>query len=282
MLDILRQHLAENSTSELTAQLEQAFQTFERIGLENYEPGYEEILMTTDNDAVGTKDTLGAVVELTAALLRQILRAHSVTLIEHVPLTMLTDVVNALLDLQNFSDLPTLQATASLDGLPNEVFAELCALVTAHPVAELMVYLEEVDWHLPRRLRDLASRELTPEQAGEYGQHVAKHRELLLGAIQADALPTQLDFTEAVRQGMPLGLPFATYMQRFGWQLAQWDVERSGQELLAMALASRDGYSNPRGMIAEHIEKFIPGLDRVTAIDVDVTNRLMKINHEQA
>lgn len=282
MLDILQQHLAENATPQLLASVEQAHQLFERMGLENYEPGFQEILMIQGSEVAGTKDSVTDIVELTDALLRQILRDHGITLTAETPLQVLTDVGNALLDLQNFCDLETLRATASLDGTTIEVFCELCHLVTQYTVPELMVYFEEVNWFLPRKIRELADRELTPEQAAQQGERIQRHRQLIQQASQAGVFDGQVDVFNAVRGGMSMGLPFAVYMKSFGAQLAQWPVERSGQELLAMALISRDGCDNPRAMVAEHIEHYIPGLDRVTAIDVDIATRLMKINHEQA
>lgn len=281
MLDILQQHLAENATPELRAAIDQAHQVFERIGLENYEPGYQEILMIDGSEVAGTKDTLVAITELTQALLRKILADHTITVVEDTPLEMLIDLVTALLDLQAFSDLATLHATASLDGLPNEVFCELLALVSAHTVPELMAYVDEVSYFLIKRVKELAEREPTPEQAAEQAERVARHRAVYQRARAAEALPKQLTVTDAVLSGMSMGLPFFSYIQRFGWELQRWDVKRSGAELLAMALISRDGIDNPRAMIQQHIEQYVPGLDRVTQIDVDIADRLMKINHHE-
>lgn len=281
MLDILQQHLAENATPELLAVMQDAHTAFERLGMENYESGFEELLMIEGSEVAGTKSAVDSALELTQALLRQVLAAHAVVLSEDTPLRVQVDVINALLDLQSYSDLAALQATASLDGLPAEVFAELVALVSTYTPHELLVYVEDVSWFLIKRLRELCSRTLTSEEVAEQNERLERFRAKILLAQACQVLAPDLAVTRAVQDGLALGLPFTTYLQQFGWQLAQWDVARSGQELLAMALMSRDGIDNPRAVVSEHIEKYIPGLDRVTQIDVDIASRLLTLNHHE-
>lgn len=278
MLDILSQHLAQTSTPEFFASIASAFQTFERVGLENYENGFEELLMTDDLDVVQGASTTEAVLELTCELLRRVLGDHGVVATPEATCTQLNDLVNALLDLQTYSDFETITATASLDGEPNEVFAELVALVTPHQPQEVMVWLQDVSYFLLKRIRELAKRDPSPAEAAEQAERVAMHRGLLEKAVACAALSNQLDVTNAVRQGLSLGLPFFVYIQRFGYQLQFYSADRAGQELLAMAYASRDGWANPSGMVHEHVERYVSNMDTLTAIDVDVTNRLLKIN----
>lgn len=279
MLDILSQHLAQTSTPEFYASIQAAFKTFERLQLENYETGYEELLMTDDDDTVkGTAETNDSILGLTIGLLQRVLSDHGVQLTAEATVSQANDTVNAVLDLQTYSDLGTLQATAGLDGEPNEVFAELMALVTPYQPQEVMVWLEDVNYFLLKRIRELAQREPTPEDTADQNERVAMHRQKLTKAIEVQALDRKLDVLDAIREGLALGLPFLIYLQRFGYQLQFYSAARAAQELLAMALAARDAHANPTGMVHEHIERYINNMDTLTSIDVEITNRLLKIN----
>lgn len=279
MLDVLQQHLAETATPEVLACVEQAHQLFERIGLENYEQSFEELLMIDGSELAGERDTVTAICALTCSYLRQILLEHAVVCADHASMQFLVDLVGGLLDLQDYSDTGTLQAVCQLEGLPVELFGELMSLVTPHTAHEVMVYTEEVDRGLITRVQELANRVLTVDEQQENNLRTERHRLKLL-ALEAALGTVKLDFTQAVRQGLLLGLPFATYLQQFGAKLQNYTGVQAGQELLAMALASRDGVDNPRGVIEDQIEHYVSSMDSTTQALVAVGDLLLKINQQ--
>lgn len=284
MLDILRQHLAQSSTAEMLAMVEAAHHTFERIELQNYEQGFEELLLIDEAEVSGGADLNVSILELTCELLRQILREHGVVCTPEAPCQVLTDLVNALLDLPSYSDTATLQATARFDGEASEAFAEVVALLTEYAPEDLMVHLESVDFYLIKRIREISQRELSEEELERQSQRSRQYAQKLARGVRSTVLSEQLETLAAIRQGLPLGMPFSVYIQRFGHQLQQWTSERSAQELLAMAFASRDGLNNPRGVVEECLPKYVPISDRVVDIEVHLGDKLLRLEQyrEQA
>lgn len=280
MLDILQQHMAATATPELQHALAAAHATFERIGLEDYEQSFEDILMSAEDVFNGNEPVVQQVMQLTGAYQRQILRDHGVLVHDDVTVAQMNTLINGLLDIQSYSDLATLQATATLDGPAVEVFCEVMALVTEHDSPEItMTWVDEVDFALIQRLRELSARELTSDEQADDQARQREYTERLRRLLALPGMEPALDTVRAIRDGMKMGMPFAAYLQRLGFQLQFYTPQRCAQELYAMGVISRDASGNPRAAIHEHIEKFITSTEQITKIDVAVGELLVKMGH---
>lgn len=276
MLDILRDFIHTTATPELATSLQNAHGLFERIGLENYEPGFEEALMLNDNsDPV---DTLTAVVELTNDLQRQILTRHDVGLIEHeVPTSMLSVFIQGLLDIQNYSDSHQLLQTTLLDLPEEEIFAEVMALVSQHSADELLPYVESVGTFLITRLRELGQQPtlLSAHTDDESKLVLIEKLQKFCTFINDFALET----TDLLAAGMDVGYDFIVYAREIGREMETWPAAKAAKELIAMALISEDGNANPRAIIQSQIEHFIASVDQITRIDMEISKLLLEWNH---
>jgi hypothetical protein len=274
MLDILRDYISQNATPEMLATLEVAFLTFERIGLEDYERQYEEILMIADDDELNAGvDTMSAVVTLTKELQRKILREHGIFLMPEVTVEFLDQTISTLLDVQEREVTDELTSVLAMEGRPEELFAELMALFTPLVADEILLHLFSVEAFAITRLRDMLEAKQTQDVVDE--ALVAHNVEMLTKFAK---VAKSLETLKFYKSGMPPGVPFVNYINWLGHELEQMPVDKVALELLGMALASSDGVDNPRGVIKEHIDRYISNLDSITKIDVVVTDTLLKIN----
>lgn len=273
MLDILRDYITEKATPEMLALLEMSFATFERIELQDYERQYEEILMTAEDEAFAEQDPLTRIINLTLELQNKILRDHAIVLTDEATLEFHDQVISALLDLQQREMTDELLTTLSMDGSPEELFAELLGLFLPHAPDEILLNLQSVDAFAITRIRAYIERAMSTVE--EVIQDNAPYIEALRKLELVGVKPAKLLFVQNV---MPLGIPFVHYIDWIGHGLEQLSIEKAAHELLGMALASSDGVNNPRGVIKDNIDRYVSNIDSITKIDIVIGDLLLKIN----
>lgn len=277
MLDILRDHLSQAATPELLAVIEAAHDVFERIGLEDYEQGFEELLMTGEDEVASDVDPVMAISALTDEILRKILREHGVMASEEANTVFLTTLVTAILDLQDWEDLDTIERICTLDGPPEEIFGELVALVSQENVDEVMTMLVTVDQFLITRMKELTVR---PDPVSDYAERTEQARGyiLKLQALFRLVGTNKLKTARLLTEGFTVGLPFMVYADVLGREFETLTVDKAAAELLAMALISSDGSENPRSVITQNIEHLISNIDQVTRVDVAIGDLLLRLS----
>jgi hypothetical protein len=265
MLDILDGYLRENATPEMRIALVEAHDAFNRIELPNYEQEFEALLMM-DGDA-DQGSTLASIVDLTRRFMTELLRMHEITLDPDTSLHMLTVFLNGILDIQNYDNYQTVIDTCSMDGNPQEKLAELLALVTKYTVEELLSCMEDVNFVLINRLKEMALQNdkppLSVEEQGEINFYMDKLRRFHNYTMQA-----KLKILDLIKNGLPVGFPFLTYMGLIGREIEEMPVDLAAWELYAMALISNDGTNNPQGIIKEHLENYISDPNKLTKVDI--------------
>jgi hypothetical protein len=211
--------------------------------------------------------TLASIVDLTRRFMTELLRMHEITLDPDTSLHMLTVFLNGILDIQNYDNYQTVIDTCSMDGNPQEKLAELLALVTKYTVEELLSCMEDVNFVLINRLKEMALQNdkppLSVEEQGEINFYMDKLRRFHNYTMQA-----KLKILDLIKNGLPVGFPFLTYMGLIGREIEEMPVDLAAWELYAMALISNDGTNNPQGIIKEHLENYISDPNKLTKVDI--------------
>lgn len=272
MLDILYDYLTQATTPELTQALVHAHALFATLEVEDFQDGFEDLLMVADNTDPG--DTVTQIVQLTNQYQADILRAHDVLLTpdQAVPTSIYNTFIQGLVDLQNYEDVGQLSRLTLLDTSSEEVFAEVIALVSHQSADELLPYLEQVGQALILRLREYAyTPAITLLEASVPGE-----RQRYLDALNAycDMVGTR-DFFIVVKlqSGMQPGYPFDVYLTH---DLEQLEEKTLADELIATAFVSRDGFDNPRSVIKANLERLVFDLDQLTRVDILINQRLVE------
>jgi len=270
MLHNLQTYLRTTATPELTAAVEEAHELFDELGMENYEPGYEELLMM--HGTVDPDQTLMSITELTNQLQRRILQEHDIELIEsEIATSTYNSLIRGLLQLQDYEDFATLTTITMLDNSNEEILAEALSLVTEKTPDEWMEYIDSVGMFLIARLRELAYKEKpldfdALERAEQHLSRLQKFQDLIGNA--------ELTLSKRLKDGLSVGYPFTTYTNP---ELDALPAEQAAQELVAMALVSKEGLNNPRGIIRSHLEEQISSIDKITKIDIEVNKLLLAL-----
>lgn len=276
MLDIVRDYLQEAASPEVVAMLTTAHATFERIGLSNYESGFEELVMLNEQSEIGA--TVIYVTELTLELQKRILAEHGVIAAEDASFSVskLNKFIEAILDLQDYSDTTAIARTLEMTGRPEELFAEILTLVTDESADNLLNDIESVNQFLITRIKEISNKDTEVNTIID-----TKYIDKLLSYYEYLGSPPPL--LNTLMEVLLPGYGFKVYISSLGRQLELLPEVQAARELVGMAFISRDGFDNPRAIIKEHIATYIASIDQITRIDVAVNEILLGMNqHEQS
>lgn len=278
MLDILKEHLAESVTTELLSVLESAHDVFESYGLENYEQGFAELLLVSESESFQGASLNDAIVDLTDQLLVQILTQHAIVLTEEATTADRVLMAQALQVLEQYEDSQVILDTCALPQSPEEILADLVALVTPVSADNLLLLLDSVGVALVARLKELhsiqsADADEDPEAAA-LTQRCLKKFTIFLRFT--DAVP--LEITKLVKAGFPIGLPFEQYLRALEAKVVKLDHPKAAEELYGMACVSCDGLDNPRSVIDPHLELLYPELSDATRITTALTSLFLRVS----
>ncbi len=273
MLDILRTHLSETATQELCLALENAHDGFDRIGLDTYEQGFEEILLMKDE--TDADSTTAYIVDLTRKMQVDILQQHGIVFNTDVSVEILAIAIHSILDLQNYDPVDDITNVLEMSGTSNELLAELLSLTSAVEVDQWLVYLDSVNDFLLAQLKELVSNTpVSDEDTGLTDQHA--HHLDLFKRFQHFASDPTVRIMRIIHDGMDVGLPFDTYLSKLGPDLESLPVQAIAEELLATAFLSSDAFNTPQLSIKQILEKYIHNLETVTKVDIAVSNLILR------
>lgn len=276
MLDILRDYLVDATSPEIVDQIEKAHDAFDRIGLQDYAPGFEQLLMT--NDDADESDTLGGIIDLTKRLANQILQQHSIMASDQASVTVLTEFIEALVELQQASDhIPEILKICAQQHDPEELFAELVALVGTNEAEHYLVELEHVSRALINRIAELArSQEFATVEEDEGEREFREERISKFNKFMHFILDPELAISRIAQMDIDAGYPFIVYANMVGREFEGLEPEVAAQNLIGMALLSGDGFQTPTVVIKANLENLVSDVDMITKIDIAVSDLLVR------
>ena len=281
MLDILNMYLSSACTPELKSSIEIAHSVFDKIHLDAYEQGYEEILMldgTVDNDT-----TLTRIVNLTKEIQARVLGEHEVVLQEDTSIDIYTLFIIGLYQIQIYENKDDISKLTALAISPEEIFAELMALVIEKNADELLPHIQSVSQFLITRIAELAAGvgdDISDEDHDQQLRHIKAFKQF------CDYIETKPKFiSEIIEQNVGVGYPFIIYANIIKDHLDHVvmvvnnpdDItpKQAAYELIAACLISSDGIDNIRSTIKEHIDKLISDINSITKVDIAVSDILL-------
>jgi hypothetical protein len=276
MLDILRDYLVEATSPENVDAIEKAHEAFDRIGLQDYTPGFEQLLMINDESDEG--DTLGGIVDLTKKLGDQILQQHSIRVLDECTIATRTEFIDALVELQQAGDhVPDILKICAQQHSPEELFSELVALVGTHEAEHYLVDLEYVSQALIDRIKDVVEHmEFSTTEEDDSEREFREERIAKFNKFMHFILDPELAISKIAHQGIDAGYPFVLYANLVGRDFEGMDPIVVAQNLIGMAFYSGDGFGQPMQTIKEHIDALVSDVDAITRIDIAVSDLLVR------
>jgi hypothetical protein len=262
MLTLLSDFLDMATTPEEKIRIEDAFAAFDRIGLDDYEQGFEQIIECRETDDATL--TMDAVLQLVAELQHKILSMHLIFMTEDTTMRMNTNLIHGLMDLQEHEERAAIKSIVALDMPTREVFCELMAFVTEYTVDTLLEFVKEVSPSLIARIKEIRADDDLE------GEEVASERKALIDKFTRFDLylPNGApSFTrDMLKQGVDVGMPFTVYAAQMGNNFEQLDPAIIAEEMFAMALVSIDGNTSPLNIIKDNLDRYVSNADTMTAV----------------
>lgn len=278
MLDMLDTYLTQTVTPELYASMERAISLFDRIGLEDYERHYQEVLMVSDN--VDVADTTSTIFNITSQLQDQILNEHGVMLVETADLDTRTMIIEGLLSIQNYELINDIEAAASISSDPIEALCEVLTLVTGRTVDELMVEFHYVSGGLIKKIIEMASVDTQAEPDEDQAQ-LRQIVDRAMGFYKYLDVGESL-FLQTVRNEIPMGMPFETYLGILGRDVEQLKAEDIALNMTMMALISIDWHQNPISAITKYLETIVADPNLCTSVSVAARNLMTRLGQYES
>ena len=254
--------------------IENAFKVFDRLELEHYQDDYVTALMMSGT--VDINETTDKILKITHDLQASLLESHDITLVSDTSIAIQTMFLNIILDIQKYDDKDTLAQITKLHAEPNEVLAELGAVVTHKNADDLLMYIERVSPAFVGAVTEMC--EDIPEQITEEELNQKQKYITLFNTFTKIADTRDLAITNLLNSGLDLGYLFVVYMNVIGSELDDMPVEVAAKNLIASALISSDGCDNPISIIQKSLDTYISDLSHITKITVIITDLLLKFN----
>lgn len=273
MLDILDDYLSDAASPELKESIRAAHELFDRYGLETYEQGFEEILLT--DDQVDTGKTLHDIYDLTRSLQFKILAEHQLVIDEDAAPSVLNVFLDALKRLENYDNpdaiFGILAQPKDSEELISECVAQVCGLdasqvhkhVTSCGQALLQAIVRGLDQtHFAQSDEEIVSKRERVERYKRFIQ-VADIKQLKVAYL--------------LEHGMDVGHAVRVYLNIIGNDFDEMEARYIANELVAMCLISSDASDNPRAAVSQYLEQYVSDLDKLTKVDLAVGELLLKL-----
>ena len=276
MIDLHRQFIVDSTTPELMVAITNAYDILVLMGRNDLDDSLEELIML--DSTVGTGDTVISIVNLLRDCQQDMLMKHEVQIVDTAPLSLGTNLLRGILDLQDYEDMEAIYRITTSDQDPLETFAEAMSLLTPYNPENLMVSLESVGASLVRRMREMAGTRdeelITDEERIERAKYVSK-----INQFCHYTRSRHYRMITLLQSGWSVGYPYVTYADNVGREFEGILPEQIAKEMIVMALASVDGTNNPRVVIKQHLERYIASINVITKVDIEVSRLLQGFEH---
>lgn len=275
MLDILDSYLCTAVSPELYDLVSEAHQLFERMELQDYELGFEQILMM--HDSTEASDTPNHIVTLTEQMVHKSLSERMITLEYGTILSDAVLVLHTLLDSEVFEGSQDILNILAMDLAGTERLAEVLSLVSGKEVEVFLILIEDVKRDY---LLSLAATMQAKQFAdGDDESEVFKRKHIEKFKKFCDFIgTTEMRITAILVNGVPVGFPFGIYANLVGRDFESMPPLDAARNLLGMAYVSRDGIDTPQAVIKDHIEHFVADVGAITRIDILIGDLILGFN----
>lgn len=287
MLDSLSQYLKSSTTPEFQAAVEEAFEMFERYGLENQDIGFEEILMVANDE--GESDVTIRISKLVQELQDHILTQMQIRLVEEASISDANMILRALKDLETTELNDHIVDICREVNDPVEALAEVINRITGREVERVIVVLEEVSRAVIAKIGEVASKYVLEHREVI---DVSRNEELMKKfTLYREAMDNQRLFIyDMLMAGVPLNQPYEIYhgkimtsiqaSEEFAAMPARLQQIKTAVQLCAgLIIASDTQQGQFRAVVQKQLERTFSDIDMITPIYKEIDSIMVKFNN---
>lgn len=236
--------LRANVTGDVLVILRKAVQAFDAFELVDHEDSILDLIFSAS--ATEEQSLTGTIVSEFRAKLEYILGLHDITMLDAAPLEMLVEMCFGLKAIDAYLDMDSVIDICDGEESSTERLADVMALVTPYTAEDIMLNIDVVNEGLVEKIRALVSQ--SPEEAPEAANAVAIDA---INRYRNQIAPDELSYKSMLDAGLPLGMPFKSYMSFYTNTNTRIDLsdplhmKQFVQDLIGLILISSDGYANP-------------------------------------
>lgn len=283
MLAILQDHLSLTVPGELMALYERANDLFDKYDLEDYQLGYEDLLVSADGavDGVSMADN-DAIWRLTMQYLRQITDEHQIYLLDDATMLHYIQVLEFVRQIEYTEQIQQCLDTITCGEFDNlDAFMRCMLLVSDIPEEESMLWLSEIPDCVIGKMKEYFERRVELEgeieQLDETVRDVYREMDKYARVIKGQEMRCFKYLFEI--EGVP-GLPFEYHYKENEEYLLSLTLQAMIYECIGFAILSEGGLSNPQKVIMDCLGKTITDLERITAIQMEISKTLIEYRNE--
>lgn len=278
MFYALDQYLTNNVPPETKAVFEESFSLMQAIGFEEFDDGYEDLIVTDQDAQIG--DTLYNINDLTIRNLDQILIMHGIKMSDDASVKDRNRVLDAIIQVQLYDDPVAVLAATALATNTEETFAEMISLFTTISADRVLEHIEEVSDRLLKMIREKATLQeqgrIPLEDMEQRQRHLDKLHFLQL------VIPTKNStFFKLMDEGLGVGFPLEAYLRIVGPALAEKEPKDIAVDLVAICMASSDAIDREQIAAKQHIQDWVHDTAVMTKVSIEITNIMMELNRHE-
>lgn len=283
MLPILQDHLSLTVPPEMLSLYERANDLFDKYGLEDYQLGYEDVLISADGAVDGISIAGNdAIYSLTMTYLKQIITEHQITLsmsasmlhyiqvLEFIKQIEFTELIQECLDVLSCEDIDNL-----------DKFSRCLLIVSSIEEEDSMLFLESIPDCVISTMRVYFARrvelEISTDRLDPSIRDVYREMDKYVRIIKGQDM---LSYKYLFENDGVIGLPFEYHYKQNEIYLQNLPVQAMVYECIGFALISEDGLTNPQQTIMNCVGSSITDLERITRLQYEISKTLIEYRNE--
>jgi hypothetical protein len=284
MLDILQSTLNDINSPEFVEMIREAHASLDLFIDDDYQGDFVQLLML--DDAVDQGETSNNVYETTRNYQLQVLKQLGIEADPETRVENLTRLLTGIHDVERNDDPAKILERAALELHPPELLAEILACCTSTPPEEWLVDLHDVSQRTIVKIVEMASQANavkvgSAEVEDTRTPYVKAFKDFKASLRFKDGqmtgtTPVTMFMDRYFNEGMDVGYPFVLYMNLAGEAFGTLEDMECAANLIGAALVSADGHDNPRPVIEAHLEHYIADLDKITRVQIAMSNLLLR------
>lgn len=283
MLAILQDNLALTETPEMITLYERAIALFDQYNLEDYQIGYEDILLSADGAVDGVSISSNAALHsLTVRYADQLLTEHQILLSDEASLLhriLVLEFIKQVERTELVAECFEILSNEDIDNL--DKFGKCMDVVSSIPEEDSMLFLEQIPDCVIGTMRNYFARrvelEVETETLDQSVRNVYRELDKYIRIIKGQEMRCAKYLFED--EGC-IGLPFDHHFKQNQEYLLKLPLQAMLYECIGFALVSEDGLANPEKVILESVGAYIGDLDRLTVIQYEISKILIDYRNE--
>lgn len=268
MIEEIDIYIKDRFAPEMCASISRLFDILGTLTEDDFQIQYMNIVMSDESAEMSSSEE--RFLDLVFDNVRFILKHHSITPADDVPIYDLLEVIEGVLALTDYEDKAAIVNQIEGANDPIEAFAACLGMVTTLDESKIYTVVDDVDPMFIKTLRTLCEGDSIDDGFVE----VAAQNNII---TVLKKLRAYLNYPEAkgfqlINAGLPIGAEFSSYFPHYVDVFKGKDFETIAKELVVLLYLAGDSHKSPLTFFKQITSTLFEDLSVMTKMDIAVTN----------